>query len=474
MRRGAATLAVLCAAQFLVVLDITAVTTALPSLRDDLGLSPGRLHWAVSAYAVVFGGVLLVAGRLADLRGARRVFVAGVAVFGVFSLASGLAWSGGSLGVARALQGCGAALISPAALALLVRRFPGERGRAAALGVWGAVGALAAASGALVGGAAVALLDWRWIFLVNVPVAVLALACRRLLPCDPPPSSGRIDLAGALLATAALMLLAAALSEAALSGTSAGALALGGAAAGAGMAAIRRQRRSPSPLVPAGALRSPGLVSALAAGFLHGAMMLATFLLLVLYMQEVLGMSALAAGAGLVATRGVSVLVAPCAGRLVGAVGAGAPMVAAMAAMTGALALLARAPTDGSYARDLLPPLLVLGVAIPVLFLTINVAALRAAPRGAEGLASGLLTTAQWVGGALGAAAAGAVAGGAGAGGIAAGFWLCAAAGVAGTALAATLARRAAGDQAPAGAPARTAAAARPSGAPSAAAPASS
>jgi predicted MFS family arabinose efflux permease len=218
---------------------------------------------------------------------------------------------------------------------------------------------------------------------------------------------------------------------------------------------VRRERRVERPLVPRELLRSPGLVAANVAGLLHGAMMLAAFLLLTLHMQSVLGMSPIAAGAGLLAARATSVLVAPAAARMAPIVGPRRLMVAGMAAMTAGLLVLARAPADGAYAADLLPGLLMLGVAIPVLFLTINLVALAAAPAGSTGMASGLLNTSQWVGGALGAAGAGAMAGGAAPGAIQAGLWACAALGVAGTLLALAMARgsrRAAPTPAPAAA----------------------
>jgi EmrB/QacA subfamily drug resistance transporter len=443
------TLAVLCAAQFLVVLDITVVNVALPAIREDLDPAPGRLHWAVTAYAVAFGGLLLLAGRLADLRGARRAFLAGIGIFGACSLACGLATGAEVLAVARALQGLGAALISPAALALLVRAFAEGRPRTMALGAWGSAGALAAASGVLLGGALVELLDWRWIFLVNVPVALAALCLGpAVLSRDPAPRRGALDPVAALLATGAVMALVGGLSEAAVAGwASARALAPLAGAAALAVLLWRRERRAAEPLVPRDVLGSPAVLAANLAGFLHGAMMLGAFLLLSLQMQDLLGLSPLAAGAGLLATRATSVLWAQAGARLAHAVGARAVMALGMAGMTAALALLARVGPGGSYAADLLPALLVLGAAIPLLFLTINMTALEGAPAHRAGLASGLLNTSQWVGGALGAAAAAALAGGAVAspdalaGGLRTGFLVLVGLGFAGTALALALLR---------------------------------
>jgi EmrB/QacA subfamily drug resistance transporter len=445
--RARLVLAVLCAAQFLVVLDITVVNVALPAIREDLAIAPERLHWAISAYAVAFGGLLLVAGRLADLLGRRRVFLAGIALFGAFSLVCGLAPSGDVLVASRALQGVGAALISPAALAILAQASGEGRPRARALAVWGTVGALAAASGVVLGGILVELLSWRWIFLVNVPVAAAALMIGfAVLPPHRARAGRRIDLTGGLLVTAVPALAVAGLSQAAIADWSDPAV-LGplAGAAGVGVLAWARDRTAADPLLPARVLRSPAAGAANVAGFLHGAVMLGSFLLLTLHMQEALGMSPIEAGVGLLAVRATSAVWAPLGARLVAAVGGRALLAAAMAAMTAALAALARAPADGGYAADLLPGLLVLGLAIPLAFLTVNLIALEGVPAADAGLASGLLNTSQWVGGAVGVAAVSAV-------GAGAGMWVCVALGLAGTAVALALVR--APRRAPAAAPA--------------------
>ena len=442
--RSRLTLAALCAAQFLVVLDVTVVNVALPAIGDDLAVPAGRLHWAISAYAIVFGGLLLAAGRIADLRGARRVFLTGLAVFGVTSLACGLAWSGEALAIGRALQGLGAALVSPAALALISEGFEEGRARTRALGVWASTGALAAASGVLLGGVAVELADWRAIFIVNVPVAAAALAIGLLLlPQDRPRERPPIDLAGAVLLTAAIMALVAALSDAAAAGPSpTRTAALAGVAVLLFALVRRRQARVPSPLLPPAILRDPQAMRAGMVGALHGAMMLAAFLLLTLHQQEVLGLSALAAGAGLLAARAGSTLWAAIGARLVEAFGPRAVMGAGMLGMTTGLVTLACGPGRGSYVSDLLPGLLIIGAAAPLVFLTVNLTALEAAPAHGAGLALGLLNTCQWVGGAIGVAVVGALAGaaptGSLAGSIALGYWLCAALGAIGAAVALT------------------------------------
>ena len=450
-------LAALCFAQFLVVLDITAVNVALPSVRADLQVGSANLHWVISSYAVSFGGLLLLAGRLADLGGRRRAFVAGLSVFGAGSLVCAFAGDATVLLAGRAVQGVGAALLSPAALALLAQAFPEAGERTRALGVWGSAGALAASSGGLLGGALVETLGWRGVFLVNPPIAVAAVVVVWLtLPADRPGTSRSLDAVGAGLATAGLALLVGGLSQAGATGR-ANAPAIGLLAAGAAVLAAFAawEARAAEPLLPRAALRSPALLAVNGVAMVHGAMMLGGFLLVTVYMQDVLGLSAIAAGAGLLAVRATQVVMAPLGARAARALGARPLMIAGMLGMTTGVALLAHAPGSGSYVRDLLPGLVVLGVAIPLLFLTVSMAALDAAGDDHAGLASGLLNTSQWVGGAVGIALASAVVAareralaghGAGAvealaGGAQAGFWACAVLGVLGTSLALTLPR---------------------------------
>jgi EmrB/QacA subfamily drug resistance transporter len=380
------------------------------------------------------------------------VFLWGVAVFGGCSLVCAVAWSGGALIAARGLQGLGAALISPAATAVLARTFPEGAARNAALGIWGSVGALAASSGVFLGGLIVELLDWRWIFLVNVPAAALAVAFgRRVLPPDEPVRGSGFDPAGAMLATGGLAVLLAGLSRAEEAGWSAPSVVVCLSVALVLLAGFAvREVLVPEPLVPHAARRSRRLVAANVAGFIHGAMMLAAFLLLATYMQRVLGFGAIEAGAGLLAVRGTSVAWAGVGGKVAGAIGA-RPMIAiGMAGMAGGLVSFALAPPTGSYLANLLPGLLVLGCAIPFLFLAVSATALEGVVREDAGVVSGLLNTSQWMGGAFGLAAVGAIsaartdrlsASGADpvaalAGGIELGFWACAGLGAIGTVVA--------------------------------------
>ncbi len=399
-------LALLCAVQFMLVLDITVVNVALPSIQAALSFSEADIHWVVSAYAAAFGGFLLVGGRIADVVGRKKMYVAGVVVFTTCSLACGLAWSDGALIAARTLQGVGAALISPAALAILATTFPEGRRRARALGLWGSVGAFAAATGLLLGGVFVELLSWHWIFLTNIPLGVVALlAAPRLLSESRSDRGVSLDWRGGVLITGGVVAFVLALAQAGESGLAAPATM---ASAGIGLTLLTafafRIRRVRDPLVPPWFFRNRSVAGANLVGFVHGAMMLATFLLLSIAMQQVLGYSAISTGLGLLAVRGTSIVWAQVAARLMARIGARFVLVVGIVAMTAGLASFTRLSPQGSYAVDLLPGLLVIGLAIPFLFVSISALALDGVEGADTGLASGLLSSSQWIGGASGIA----------------------------------------------------------------------
>jgi EmrB/QacA subfamily drug resistance transporter len=445
-------LLVLCCVQFMVVLDVTVVNVALPAIGADLSIRDGGVHWVISAYALVFGGFLLVGGRAGDLLGRRRVFLAGTALFGASSLVCGVAWSHEALLAGRVGQGLGSALVSPTAFAILTASYPEGPERTRALGVWGSTNGAAAAIGALLGGALTETFGWQAIFLVNVPLAAVALAVAPALLAE---SRGRrrrrLDVAGASLVTLALVLLVYAVGDASRSGWLTGRVALLAAGAlGALAVFVLRERRSADPLLPRAALHSPRRRAAALAGFFHGGMMLSTFLLLTLALQQVLGLGAIEAGLALLAVRGTSLVWTQVGVRLVGRIGAPAVLAAGMVAMSTGIATFTGLSPDGSYAGDVLPGLLVLGLAIPFLFLSVSVVATAGVGPDDAGATSGLLSTCQWVGGAIGVALASTVArlGSEGnptvaAGAIADGFWLPLGLGVAGLAVAARLLRRA-------------------------------
>jgi EmrB/QacA subfamily drug resistance transporter len=406
-------LALLCAAQFVVVLDITIVNVALPAIETELGFSRESLHWVISAYALAFGGTLLLGGRAADIAGARRVFVGGILLFTASSLLCGLAGNAGVLVAARGLQGLGAALVVPAALSMIAATFSEGRERNRALGAWGSTGALAAAAGVLLGGLLTELLSWHWIFLVNVPVGAIAIVLVPRLLADTAGGRPRrpFDVLGAALAAGGLGSLIYAFTLAGEQGWSAPPTlaALGGA--GALLAAFGVwETRARDPLLPLSLLRIRTLAGANATGLIHGGVMLGIFLLLTFAMQELLELSAIETGAGLLASRAPSILWAKVASRVATRIGAVRTACLGMVAMAGSICLFARVSAGGSYAAELLPGLLLLGLAIPFVFVSLSIAALEGVPQERSGTASGLHSTSLWVGGAIGVAAVSALA----------------------------------------------------------------
>jgi EmrB/QacA subfamily drug resistance transporter len=391
----------------MVVLDIAIVNVALPSIKIDLGFSQENLQWVISAYALVFGGFLLLGGRAADLLGRRRIFLIGVIVFTLSSFLAGLAWSEASLIAARAFQGLGAAIISPAALSILTTTFKEGRERNVALGVWGAVGGFGAAAGVLLGGVLTDALSWEWIFFVNVPVGIAALALTPVLLGESRDARvRRFDLPGAALVTAGLSSLVYAITQAGQDGWLAGetvaffAVALGFLAA-FGVWEVRH----PEPLMRFGILQIRTVSGANVAGFIMGTAMFAMFLMLTLYMQQVLGYSAMKTGVAYLAVAGTAILWSAVAAQLVTRVGVKPVLAVGMVALTLGLVYFTQVSVGGSYLGDLLPGFLVIGFGIGFSFVPISIAALAGVQPAEAGLASGLINTSQQIGGALGIAA---------------------------------------------------------------------
>jgi EmrB/QacA subfamily drug resistance transporter len=411
-RRKWLALALLCAVQFMVVLDIAIVNVALPSIKVDLGFSQENLQWVISAYALVFGGFLLLGGRAADILGRRRLFVAGLVVFTLGSLFCGLAWSEGTLIGARAIQGLGAAIISPAALAILMTTFREGRERNIALGAWGAVGGFGAAAGVLLGGVLTDLVSWEWIFVVNVPVGLIGLvASRSLLTESRDLRVRRFDVPGAVLVTAGLVALVYAITQASDFGwASWQTISLFAGSAAVLVAFGAWELRSAAPLVPFSIFRLRTLTASNVAGFLLGTMLFSMFLLLTLYMQQVLGYSPLKTGFAYLAVAGTAIVWANVAAQLVNRIGVKAVLVTGMAFMTGGLFYFTQISAGGSYLTDLLPGFLVIGFGMPFAYVAISIGALTGVREEDAGLASGLINTSQQVGGALGIAVLSAVA----------------------------------------------------------------
>ena len=400
-------LALLAAVQFMVILDIAIVNVALPSIQLDLGFSQENLQWVISAYALVFGGFLLLGGRAADLLGRRRIFLAGVIVFTVSSLLAGLAWSEASLIAARAFQGLGAAIITPAALSILSVTFVEGRERNIALGVWGAVGGFGAAAGVLMGGILTDGLSWEWIFFVNIPVGVVAFVLAPILLGESRDVRVKTyDVPGAVLVTGGLSLLVYAITEAGQDGWLAGPT-IGFFATAVALLAgfVGWELRHPEPLMRFGILRIRTVSGANVAAVILGTATFSMFLMLTLYMQQVLGYSAMRTGVASLAVAGTAILWSAVAAQLVTRLGVKPVLVVGMTMLTAGLGYFTQVSVGGSYLGDLLPGFLLIGVGLGFSFVPISIAALAGIQPAEAGLASGLLNTSQQIGGALGIAA---------------------------------------------------------------------
>jgi EmrB/QacA subfamily drug resistance transporter len=400
-------LAALCAAFFMVILDVAIVNVALPTIQVDLGFSQRNLQWVVSAYALTFGGLLLLGGRAADLLGRRRMLIAGLALFGVASLMAGLAPTDTVLIAARALQGVGAAVMTPAALSILMTTFREGAERNAALGVWGAVGASGGTVGVLLGGVLTDTIGWEWIFYLNVPVAVAVIAVAPVLLRESRADAAhrRFDLAGALTVTGGLAVLVYALVEADSAGwASAQTLGLLGASAALLALFAAVELRSRAPILPFSIFRIRAVTGSNVASVALGGAVFGMIFILTLYMQQVLAYSPLETGLAWLAMSLTALVSSMAASVLVTRVGTRAPLAVGLAVAGAGLLLLARIPADGGYVVDLLPGLLVTGLGLGTAFVSLSIGALEGVAERDAGLASGLVNTTQQVGGALGVA----------------------------------------------------------------------
>ena len=405
-------LALLSAVQFMVVLDIAIVNVALPSIQTDLGFSQENLQWVISAYALFFGGFLLLGGRAADLLGRRRIFLVGIVLFTVSSLLAGLAWSEASLIAARSFQGLGAAVITPAALSILSTTFTEGSERNIALGVWGAVGGFGAAAGVLMGGILTSLLSWSWIFFVNVPVGVAAFFLTPVLLRESRDASVKsFDALGAILVTAGLSSMVYAITQAGNNGwTSAKTLSFFAAAAVLLAGFIAWELRHSEPLMRLGILRIKTVSGANVAGFILGTATFSLFLMLTLYMQDVLGYGPMKTGVAYLAVAGTAIVTSAIAAQLVTRIGVKPALLIGMVSLTAGLLYFTQVSVDGSYLGDLLPGFLLVAVGLGFSFVPISIAALAGVEAHEAGLASGLINTTQQIGGALGIAALSAIA----------------------------------------------------------------
>jgi EmrB/QacA subfamily drug resistance transporter len=406
-------LALVCVAFFMTVLDVSIVNVALPSIGRSLHFSQTGLQWVITAYAITFGGFLLLGGRAGDILGRKRMFLVGLTLFSLASLVCGLSGSTGVLVAARAVQGLGAAIVSPSTLSIITTTFQEGAERNKALGIWGAMGGSGAAAGVLFGGILTRYAGWEWIFFVNVPVGalVLALAPKIVRESRAPDAGRNFDLVGASSVTGGLALLVYAISKAPVDGWS-DATTIGLLVAAAVLIAffVTWETRVANPLMPLSIFRIRTLAGANVVGLLLGASIFADFFLLTLYVQNVLHYSPLKTGVTFLATAGTTVLVAALSQYLSTRIGPKPVMAAGLALNTGGLLWYAQIPVHGTYVHDLLGGYLMFGFGLAFAFIPVSIAALAGVGPREAGLASGLLNTSQQVGGAIGVAVATSVA----------------------------------------------------------------
>ncbi|HVW24095.1 MAG TPA: MFS transporter [Polyangiaceae bacterium] len=400
-------LALIVIAQFMVVLDVSIVNVALDALKRSLHFSEGGLQWVITSYAIVFGGFLLLGGRIADLYGRRRLFTIGVGVFTAGSALCALAWSSGSLIAFRGLEGLGGALFAPAGLSLLMTAFPEGAGRARAIAFWGAASGSGGATGVLLGGVLVSYLGWPWIFLINVPVgiAVMALASRYLTEAKRLDLARHFDVAGAIAVTSSLMLFVYALTSGSEHGWSSGLTSVSLAASAALLTLfVGIERRAASPLMPLGIFRVRSLAAGNAVVVVVSSIAFSNFFLLALYLQQVLGYSAAQNGLAFLAVAGTVAIVSNVAGPFVRRVGAQPVLALGVSLLLLSEGWLLRLPVHGHYGVDLLPAFVVMGFGMAFSFVAGTIAALAGVSPADAGIASGITNTARQIGGALGLA----------------------------------------------------------------------
>jgi EmrB/QacA subfamily drug resistance transporter len=406
--QGRWVLVLCCLAQFMVILDVSIVNVALPSIRADLGFSAVDLQWVVNAYTLTFAGFLLLGGRAADLLGPRRVFVAGLLLFAFASLAGGLSQSQEMLVIARGVQGLGGAIMAPVTLSILTTTFAEGAERNRALAAWGAMGAVGGATGNLLGGLLTDILGWQWILIINLPIGLAAaVAAVRLIPDVRPAPTGRrqFDLAGATSITAGLIVLTYAIVRTDVNGWgSAATLEL--AAVGLGLIALFLliERRAERPLVPLRIFRSRTLSAANFVVLLLGASAFAMWYFLSLYLQQVLGYSPIQAGLAFLPMPLTIVVASTQAARLVGRFGPGRVLTGGMLLIGLGMALLSRVPADGAYLANVFVPSVIAAAGIGFSFVPMTIAATNGVAPQEAGLASGLVNTSRQVGGSLGLA----------------------------------------------------------------------
>ncbi|MDQ6774652.1 MAG: MFS transporter [Actinomycetota bacterium] len=409
-----ATLILACLGQFMVILDVSVVNVALPAIRHGLGFSEQDLQWVVNAYTVTFAGFLLLGGRAADLIGRRRVFVGGLVLFALASLAGGFAQSQVMLIIARAIQGLGAAVVAPASLSILTTTFtePAERNRA--VGIWGAMGGAGGAAGVLLGGVLTDIAGWRWILFINVSIGLAAAFLTMMYVAEgrAPSRARNFDVAGALTATIGLSLLVLGIVRTDVTGWgNASTLAVLGVGVGLLVVFLAIEGRfADAPLMPLRIYASRALSAANVVVLFVGAASFAMWFFVSLYLQEVLGYSPIKAGLAFLPMTLCIVAGSVLASRFVLRIGAKPMLIAGLLAQAAGLLLFARVAVNGAYLSDVIAPSLLVAIGIPLSFVPATISAVQGVAAAEAGLASALVNTARLVGGALGLAVLAAIA----------------------------------------------------------------
>lgn len=405
-------LALLAVVQFMVILDVTVVNVALPSIGSSLGFSLGDLQWVISAYVLFTGGLMLLGGRLADLAGRRRIFLVGLGIFTAGSLASGLAWSPTALIVTRAIQGVGAALLLPSGLSIVTTAYEGHQ-RAVALAIWGALGAAGAAAGVLIGGVLTSALSWEWIFFINVPIGVV-VAGLALHMIDAQSSSFKLsdlDIPGAAALMGGLVALVLAAQGTGEHGwTSTHTVSRAAIATALLVLFTAIELHTARPLVPPSVWRTRSLVTGASVMLAATGLLIGAFFLNTLFLQNVLNASPIETGLAFLPLTLMILVGAHAASSHLPKVGTRVPMTAGLVLAAGGSLLLSQAPADATYVADVLPGFLILGFGIGMTFVAVSVAAMAEVAEDIAGLASGMMTTAHELGAAIGVAVLAAVA----------------------------------------------------------------
>lgn len=401
-----AALSLLCMAQFIVIMDTSIIGIALPAIKNDLGYSQSGLQWIFNAYVIVFGGFLLLGGRLSDLFGSRKVFMWGFAILTGSSLIAGMAWSETMLNVGRALQGLGSALIAPAALTLLLTKFTDPKELNKALGFWGAAAAAGGSAGVFLGGAITQWLSWQWVFLINIPLGLIVLVLSPGLLLKGSARKGKVDLMGAILATASLVLVVYAIvSVENADWDSLQTPGLLGIAATLFIAFLIMQKNKKEPLVPLSIFKAPNLSAGNLVMGLMAAAWIPLWFFLNLYLQQVLKYSAFNSGLALLPmTFTIMVLMVGVTGKLVARFGFKPNLIAGFIALTASLILFSNVPVDGSFSIHILPASLLGALGMSLAYIPGTIASMSGAKPEETGLASGLVNTSYQIGSALGLA----------------------------------------------------------------------